>query len=302
MKSIFYYIKKPRFSTYLFLMPSLIIILIFTVIPMIMSLAMGFMKIDIFLKNISFAGFENFEKMFSDARFWNALLNTFVFTLSVVPLQIGIALLIAIYVSKNTIFRKFCRTVLFIPAVCSMTAIGILWSVLLDPNLGIYAHILKTLGISGVTFLKDPNMAMPLVIIMTVWKTFGINMVILVAGIQAIPQMYYEAAQLDGAGTFIQHIKITLPQLLPTLSFCIVTNTIDALKVFDQIYVMTQGGPITTVHTTETIVQYIYNIGFKMQPFNLGYASAIAEILFVLIAATTLIIYKKSFKKEIELY
>lgn len=292
-------IRKPEYSAYVFLMPSLIILLLFVILPIIMSFAMGFLKIDIFLKDISFAGLDNFGKAISDGRFWNALINTFVFALGVVPLQTGIALMLAIYVSKNTIFRKFCRTMLFIPAVCSMAAIGILWSILLDPNLGIYAYFLKTLGITGVTFLKDPNMAMPLVIVTTVWKNFGINMVILVAAIQAIPKMYYEAAQIDGAGTVKQHLKITLPQLLPALSFCIITNIIDSLKVFDQVYVMTQGGPL---NRTETIVQYIYNVGFWIAPFNLGYASAIAEILFVLIALATLIIYRKSFKREMEVF
>ncbi len=300
MRDVFPALRQSKNTPYMFLIPSLTVILIFSILPIVISFVMGFMNINIFLNNSSFAGLANFQKMLVDARFWNSLLNTSIFTLIVVPLQTGISLILAIYVSKNTVFRKFCRTMLFIPAVCSMTAIGILWSILLDPNLGLYAYFFKTLGFSDITFLKDPNLAMPLVIITTVWKNLGISLVILVAGIQAIPQMYYEAAQIDGAGTFTQHMKITIPQLIPTLSFVVITNTIDSLKVFDQIYVMTQGGPITTVHTTESVVQYIYNVGFKLQPFALGYASAIAEVLFILIAAATLIIYRKSFKKEME--
>lgn len=295
MKHLLATLRKPHISAYFFVLPSILLLLVFYVIPIFMSFGMSFLKIDIFLTNISFAGLENFKKLLTDQRFWNALLNTFRFTVFEVPLQTGIALILAIYVSKNSWFRRFSRSLLFLPAVCSMTAIGILWSIILDPTLGIYTYFLKSIGITGVTFLKNPNLAMPTVIGMTVWKTFGLNMIILVAGIQAIPQSYYEAAQIDGAGTFMLHAKITLPQLFPTLSFCLITNMIDALKVFDQIYVMTQGGPL---YKTETIVQYIYNVGFKIAPFNLGYASAIAEILFVLIAATTLIIYRKAFKEE----
>ena len=260
-------LNTPSIAAYVFILPSIIILALFTVLPICISLMMSFLNIDIFLSKISFAGINHYLKILSDTRFWNALRNTAYFTALEVPMQVIFALFIANYVSKNTVFRKFLRSTLFIPAVCSMTAIGILWSILLDSNLGYYTYLFKMMGFTNADFLKNPVLAMPTVIVMTVWKTFGLNMIILVSGIQGISDSYYEAAKIDGASSAAQFSKITLPLLAPTLTFCLITNTIDALKVFDQVYVMTQGGPM---FKTETIVSYIYNVGFKIAPFNLG--------------------------------
>lgn len=288
-------LNTPSAAAYVFILPSVIILTLFTVLPICISLIMSFLNIDIFLSKISFSGMNHYLRIMSDSRFWNALRNTVYFTILEVPLQVIFALFVANYVRKNTLFRKFLRSTLFIPAVCSMTAIGILWSVLLDSNLGYYTYLFKIIGFTNIGFLKDPLLAMPTVIIMTVWKTFGLNMIILVSGIQGISDSYYEAATVDGASSAIQFTNITLPLLAPTLTFCLITNTIDALKVFDQVYVMTQGGPM---FKTETIVSYIYNVGFKIAPFNLGYASAIAQVLFVLIGIVTMFIYKNAYKDK----
>lgn len=294
-RKLFAYFNKPERAAYVFLLPSFLILILFTIVPLLASLVISTLSMDIFLKKITFAGVENFARLLSDERFWNAMKNTLYFTALEMPLQIIFALLIAVYVQRNTGFRKFLRSTLFIPFICSMTAVGIVWSMLLDPTLGMYPYLLRLIGISGVEFLKDPVLAMPSVIFMTVWKNFGFSMIILVAGIQSIPGSYYEAAEIDGSSRFNQFCNITVPLLIPTLSFCIISNTIDCLKVFDQVYVMTQGGPM---YRTETIVQYIYNRGFKISPFNLGYASAIAEVLFVIIAIITLYMYKFFLKKE----
>lgn len=289
------YFNKPQVAAYIFLLPSIIILTLFSLIPLLASLVISTLNMDIFLKKISFVGMANYVKIIADDRFWNAMGNTFYFTVVEMPLQVMLALLVAAYVRKNTLFRKFLRSSFFIPAVCSMTAIGILWSMLLDPTLGMYSYLLGVIGVKGVQFLKDPVLAMPCVILTTVWKNFGLSMVILVAGIQNIPESYYEAAEIDGSSRWGQFINITVPLLVPTLSFCIITNTIDCLKVFDQVYVMTQGGPL---YKTETIVQYIYYRGFKISPFNLGYASAVAEVLFIMIAVIAYYMYRLSLKKE----
>lgn len=289
------FFNKPEGAAYIFLLPSLVILVVFSVIPLVASLVISTLNMDIFLKKVTFAGVSNYLKLFSDERFWNSMLNTVYFTAVEMPLQIIFALLVAVYVQKNTAFRKFLRSAFFVPAICSMTAIGIIWSMLLDPSLGMYPYLLRLVGITGVEFLKDPALAMPCVIFTTIWKNFGLSMIILVAGIQGIPGSYYEAAEIDGSNRWTQFTKITLPLIVPTLSFCVITNTIDCLKVFDQVYVMTQGGPL---YRTETIVQYIYYRGFRIAPFNLGYASAIAEVLFVIIAVIVLYMYRFSLRKE----
>lgn len=287
--------NKPEGAAYLFLLPSLMIFAVFVLFPLLAALIMGTLKMDIFLRNFTFIGMENFKRLLYDERFWNALKNTFYFAGLQMPLQILFSLIIAVYVHKNTRFRKLLRTVFFIPTVCSMTAMGILWSMLLDPSLGFYPYLLRKIGIFGVEFLKDPSLAMPSIIMITVWKNFGLSMIIFVAGIQGIPDEYYEAAKIDGANRWRQFWHVTIPLLLPTLGFCVITNTIGSLQVFDQAFVMTRGGPM---FRTETLVQYAYNRGFQTAPYDLGYASAIAETLFVIIAFITLLMYKYFTKKE----
>ncbi|MBI9048626.1 MAG: sugar ABC transporter permease [Anaerolineaceae bacterium] len=279
------YFKKPKGAAYIFLLPAILTLLVFVFVPLIYAVVISFQDVTIFLNPPNFVGFSNYERMFHDDRFWNALKNTFIFLFEV-PLQVILGLIVAVLLSKNTVFQKFARTVFFIPTICSLTAVGIVWSFLLDPQIGILPYYLFQLGLPRLKFLSDPNMAMPVIILTTVWKNFGLTMMILISGIQGIPQVYYEASKIDGANSIIQFFKITLPLLIPSLGFCIITNTIGSFQVFDQIYVMTQGGPL---HTTETLVMYIYNVGFATQPFNLSYASAIAVILFIIIMVISLL-------------
>ncbi|WP_373231093.1 carbohydrate ABC transporter permease [Cohnella sp.] len=279
------FFKKPQGAAYLFILPALVILLVFTVIPLLATIVISVLDMDIFLKGASYSGMENFQKLLSDERYWNAMKNTFYFTFVQMPLQIMLALVVAVFVSTNTLFRKILRTAFFLPFVCSLTAIAIVWSFLLDPQTGLYTHYLHLIGLPRLEFLRDPELAMPTVILMTVWRNFGYSMIILMAGIQSIPKSYYEAAQIDGASKLKQFKNITIPMLIPALSFCVITTTISALQVFDQIFVTTQGGPL---FRTETVVNYIYNTGFKLAPYDLGYASAISVSLMVVIMLITL--------------
>lgn len=287
--------NKPQVAAYVFILPSIIILIIFWMIPLIASLIMSFMNIDLFFSRSDFVGLLNYINMLDDSRFWNSLYNTLRFMLMEMPLQIALSLVLAAFVSRDTLFCKFTRTVLYIPVICSLTAMGILWSLLLDPTLGYYSYVFKRLGVETMGFLKSTTWAMPSIAVMTVWKNFGLTMVIISAAMLSVPKSLYEAATIDGAGSFDRFFKITIPQIIPALGFCIITNTIDSLKVFDQVYIMTQGGPL---NSTETIVQYIYNRGFRVAPFNLGYASAIAEVLFIIILVISLFMYKYFMKKE----
>lgn len=287
--------KKRKFQphnqkvAYLFILPSMLILTIFVFVPLISSLVISLLNMNIFMNDISFAGLDNFKKLISDQRVWNATWNTIVFSLFQVPLQIGLALLLSIYVSRNTKYTKLLRSVYYLPFVCSMTAIGIVWSMLLDPNLGLFPYWLGKLGLESVAFLKDPVLAMPTVIVITAWKGFGYTLTLITAAVLNISPSLYEAADIDGAGTWTKFRKITIPGIFPTISFCTVTTAIGSLQVFDQTYVMTQGGPL---YKTETLVQYIYDRGFQTAPYDLGYASAISVYLFVIIAVVTFILRK----------
>jgi multiple sugar transport system permease protein len=294
LKAIQSFFNKPKGAAYLFILPAVLTLFIFVVIPLISAVGISFVNLTIFLRPPKFVGMANYARLLQDERFWNALKNSFYFLLEM-PIQVILGLLVAVYLSKNTLFRQFLRSVFFVPVVCSLTAMAIVWSFLLDPQIGILPYYLTQIGLPHLQFLSDPKMAMPLVILMTVWKNFGMTMVILVAGIQSIPHTYYEAAEIDGAGSSAQFFQITIPLLIPSLAFCIVTNTIGSLQVFDQIFVMTQGGPL---HSTETLVMYIYNVGFTAQPFNLSYASTIAVVLFVMIMFISLLMNKYLTQRE----
>lgn len=289
-----YWYRQDK-AAYLFLAPSLTILFLFSFIPLVCSIVISLMNLDIFFSEPSFAGISNFTQALGDERFWNALKNTVVFAVTEVPLQIVIGLLVACAVSSTSLFSKIYRTVFFVPVVCSMAAIGIAWSLLLDGTIGMVPYVCKQLfHITGLSFFRDPDTAMATVVTMTVWKNFGYTMSILVVGIQAISSDLYEAAKIDGASRVKQFIHVTIPGLMPSLGFCLITNLIGSLQVFDQVYVTTQGGP---QFKTETLVQYIYKTGFS-NPYDLGYASAISVLMLLFILMLSLPVYRKMFKAE----
>lgn len=282
---------RPNYqkSAYLFIMPSMLILTVFVFVPLAMSLLISVLNMNIFMKDISFAGLVNFKKIFADSRVSNATINSLVFTLFEVPLQVGLALILSMYVAKNTKYTKLLRSIYYLPFVCSMTAVGIVWSMLLDPNMGLVPYLIRQFGMETISFLKDPNLAMPTVVVVTAWKGFGYTLTLITAAVLNISGSLYEAADMDGANAWKKFIHITVPGIWPTISFCIVTTTIGSMQVFDQTYVMTHGGPL---NRTETLVQYIYDRGFQTAPYDLGYASAISVYLFVIIAVITFVLRK----------
>lgn len=283
------YEPQQQKSAYLFILPSMLILTVFVFVPLFASLVISLLNMNIFMKDTSFIGLQNFVRAFKDSRVHNATLNSFYFAVFEVPLQIGIALLLSMYVAKNNKYTRALRSIYYLPFVCSMTAVGIVWSMLLDPNLGMLPYLLKCIGIESVSFLKDPNLAMPTIIVVSAWKGFGYTLTLITAAVLNVSASLYEAAEMDGANMWQKFIYITIPGIWPTVSFCIVTTMISALQMFDQAYVMTQGGPL---NRTETLVQYIYDRGFQTAPYDLGYASAISVYLFVLIAIITFVLRK----------
>lgn len=289
------YTAHNQKSAYLFILPSMIILSIFVFVPLIASFLISITNMNIFMKDISFIGRKNFIRLFADNRVSNATFNSLYFTLLEVPLQVGLALLLTMCLAENNRYCKLLRSIYYLPFVCSMTAIGIVWSMLLDPNMGLFVYWLKQVGFQTVSFLKDPNFAMPTIIIVTAWKGFGYTLTLLAAAALNISWSLYEAADMDGAGSFKKFIHITIPGIWPTISFCIVTTTIGAMQMFDQAYVMTQGGPL---NRTETVVQYIYDRGFQTAPYDLGYASAISVYLFLIVAVLTFVLKKFILNRE----
>lgn len=279
--------RKRNLAGYIFILPSLIIFLVFVFVPLIVSIVFSLFKFDMMFNNFTFVKLSNYIKMFQDERFLNSLSNTLYYTAATVVVQVVLALLIAVAISKKIGINSVFKGVFFIPAICSMTIISIIWSFLLNKDIGIISYYLNFLGINVVDWLNDPTWAMPAVIIVSIWRNFGFSMVILLAGIDGIPDVYYEASEIDGAGRIKQFFKITLPMLVPTIGFVVITTMIGSFQVFDQVFVMTRGGPL---FKTETVVQYIYNVGFES--FDLPYACAIAEVLLVIILVITALMFK----------
>ena len=271
----------------LFAGPALAAIGVFFVLPVGAALLLSLTDFDLYAvadpANLRFVGLANYARLLGDPSFWNALGNTLYFaavggTLSVLA-SLGGALLLDAPLARA---RGFFRTVYFLPVVTTLVAVAIVWRFLYHPRIGVLNRALEALGLPAVDWLGDPAWAMPAIIGLAVWKNFGWNLVIFAAGLQAIPARLYEAARLDGATGWQQLRHVTLPLLLPTTSFVVLMTAIGSLQLFAEPYVMTQGGP---GDATRSLVLLMYEQGFRW--WNLGFAAAIAFVLFAIVAAAT---------------
>ena len=270
--------NKPSHIAYLFIAPVMILLVTFSIIPMIASFFLSTFDADIFLKDIKFIGLGNYQEALQDPRFWNGLWVTVKFAVVEVPIQMVVAMILAALVTKNSVQNKIFRGIYFLPIICSATAVAIMWRMFLHSSVGIFTYFLELMGI----------------IFMSVWKTFGISTIIFVSAMQNVPKDLYEAADLDGCSKIKQFFKITIPIIMPTFSFILITRLIGSLQVFDIIFTTTGGGPN---YTTESLVTYVYTRAFSTQN-RLGYATALSEFLFGLILVLTVIMYGKMFKNK----
>jgi len=275
--------RKETAAGYLFLLPALGGILVFILGPVVAAIALSFTKWDL-LTPAKFIGLSNYQELIQDPMFRKVMLNTLIFTGASVPLSLILSLGLALALNQKIKGIVIFRTIYFLPVVSSMVAVSLVWRWLYNPNYGLLNYFLNLLHLPSVNWLFSTTWAMPAVILMSVWKGLGYNMVIFLAGLQGIPQMYYESAKIDGAGKFQAFKNITLPLLSPTTFFVLVISIISSFQVFDQIFVMTSGGP---AHATEVIIYYIYHNAFQI--FRMGYASALAFCLFIIIFALTLL-------------
>ncbi|MDX6233954.1 MAG: multiple sugar transport system permease protein [Nocardioidaceae bacterium] len=257
-----------------FMLPALVILAAFVGWPMFSALRLSFTNSSGFGRN-EWIGLDNYRTIFTDSRVLDTLGHTALYTILFTPTALIAALLLAMLLNSGRLIgRGFFRTALFLPFIVSLAVAAFAWSYLLDPQVGLLNYWLRTVGIRLGNVLEDPALAMPTVVLIAVWKNFAFYMVIFMAGLQEIPASLYEAAKIDGAGAWRRFISITLPQLSNTLAFVVIFAMIAALQAFDQIYVLTGGGPY---RSTQTVVMEIYQTGFK--ELNLGLASALSYVL-----------------------
>lgn len=276
--------RGDGFAAFLFLSPTIIIFGAFIIFPVIFSFYLSFHQWNMFGTERTFIGFANYSQLLNSPEFWQVFKNTIVYTVGTVPVNMMLALAVAYVLNKKLIGKKFLRTAFFTPVIISWIAAAVIWRWLFEPNYGLINHVIGWFGVSQVNWLNDPSMAMIALIIVGVWKTFGFNMILFSAGLQAIPEHYYEAAQIDGANKLSQFWNITIPLLSPTTFFIVIMSVIGSFQVFDAVYVLTSGGPFGS---TKVMIFYIYENAFKF--FNMGYASALAYALFAVIFILTLL-------------
>lgn len=266
------------------MLPSLLVIGVFMFWPIGQIVWFSLHNWSFIATDQPWTGLDNYHQLANDSRFWGDLCNTLLFTAVVVPASVLLPLPAAVALTGRLRGRALFRAACFLPAVSSYAVMSIIWLLLLQPDIGLLAHWFAVLHLPVSDWLHDPSWALPAIMVVGIWKTFGFNMVILLTGIQGIAETYYEAARVDGASVPAQFFLITLPLLRPTLLFVTVTSMIASFQIFDPVFVMTGGGPL---FSTETLVTYIYHEGFQL--FATGYASAIACVLFLIMLILTVV-------------
>ena len=267
----------------LFLLPSLMGFLVFIIYPVFYSLGVSFTDWDL-INPMKFVGIKNYQRLVNDSTFWNSLKNTFLFIIGYLPSVMIIGLLVALLLNSKLCLKPVFRGVYFLPVVTSWVAVSLVWKWLFNPKYGLINYFLTMIGLHGPNWLNDPKTAMLAIIITSVWKDIGFIMVLYLGGLQNISVSLYEAADIDGADKWHQFWKITLPMLKQTTFFVSMISLINSFQVFDQVNIMTAGGP---GDATTVLVQNIYNSAFKYS--EMGYAAAMSWILFLIILVVSVV-------------
>lgn len=285
---------KP-YIPYLFIAPVILLLFLFNLLPTFISFIVSQFDADLTFHNGVYLGLGNFSEVLHDSRFWNSLAVTAKWTVVEVPCQLLLALLLAGLLTKNTLTNKLFRAVYFMPIICSATATGIMWKLILHSNVGYVTYLFRLMGLGKINFMNTPGLTFYVIVFMSVWKTFGISTTILIGAMQNVSVSLYEAADIDACSKFKQFFYITLPSIKPTLWFLIMTRVIGSFQVFDIVYTTTGGGPSLS---TETLVTYIYTRGFEV--FRMGYASALSVCLLLIVLVMTLVMYAMMLRGERE--
>lgn len=275
-------LSKDSFWAWIFILPALLGTFIFIILPVLGSFTISLTKWNL-IGSPEFVGIDNYMELFRDKEFYLVILNTFYYAVATTIFGIIIPLILAVFLDKGIKGSEFFKSAYFIPFITPMIVVAIVWEWIFDPNNGILNWVLN----ANIEWLYDPVVAMPALILVSVWKNIGYNMVIFLAGLQAIPESLNEAAKIDGATGLKCFKNVTLPMLSPTIFFVSIITTISSFQVFDLIYLMTEGGP---QNSTMVMVYWMYKNAFEY--FKLGKASAIAYVLFFIILLLTLVQWK----------
>lgn len=276
--------QRPATVGWLMLSPAIVLMIVFLLVPILLTFVLAFTNARLISPEpAQFIGLENFVRLFGSETFWKSLTNTVIFAVVVVPVQSGIALMLAVLINGKFRGVNFFRTVYFLPVVTSMVVVSMLWLFLYQSD-GLINVLLAKIGIQGPDWLGDPRTALGAMIVMSIWQAVGMHMVIWLSGLQTIPGELYEAAAIDGANSWKQFLNVTWPGLRQTRTFILITITIAAFSLFTQVNVMTQGGPLDA---TSTVVFQAVRTGFQQQ--QTGYASAISLVFFAIVLAVSLV-------------
>jgi multiple sugar transport system permease protein len=269
---------------YVFLLPNFLLILVFTAFPVVAGFGLSFTRWDL-LQPARFVGIANYAKLATEPLFQQVLFNSFYFVVGTIPPQTVLALAMALALNQKIRGMTFYRAAYFMPVVTSMVAVAMVWQWLYQPEFGVINSFLKMLGIAGPKWLFSDTWAMPSVIIVGIWKNVGYSMVIFLAALQSVPEELHDAAKIDGAGAWSRFTQVTIAMISPAIFFVIVLSIIGSfIGTFDAIYILTQGGP---ANATLVIVYYLYQYAFQF--YQMGYAAAVAYVLFVILFIATLI-------------
>lgn len=283
---------KKKAVPYLLVSPYIIHFFIFIAFPVVFSIVLTFHKWNI-ISPMEYTGFANYIRLFQDALFLKSILNTLIFLIIHIPLQIIVALFLAEVLNQKIFLRGFFRAAFFLPVVVSGVVVTILWQQLYGFDTGLLNKILVTLGFGKVGWLIDPKIAMPSIAIMATWKNVGLYIVLFLVGLQTVPKHYYEAADLEGASHWQKFFKITLPMINPTIFLVVILSTVGGFSLFIEPYILTGGGPL---NSTLSAVLYIYKQAFFY--YHMGY-SATLGLFFALIILSVVIIQKKFIEREV---
>ncbi len=280
--------KNETFAGYMFLLPCLFFLLFMAILPVFLTVIIsltnwGSVATD--LSKVSFVGFENYLDLFKDETFYTALKNNILLLVYTIPIQLLLSFVLAVMINKYCYFKNFFKSIYFLPYISSTVAVATIWMVVLQPSYGPVTEMLKAIGIENTPkWLSDLHWALPSLSGMVVWQNLGYDIIIILAALQTVPFELYESADMDGANWFVKIRKITLPMITPTIFFLIIYETMETFRIFDQISVLTDGGP---GDATQVLVYYLYKQAFRNSHIN--YGAAITVVLFIIVFIITLV-------------
>jgi putative chitobiose transport system permease protein len=283
-------VNWTRYSPYLFLTPALLLLGLTVFLPAVQAFYLSFTEYDPIAGTATWQGLKNFDRLVKDDTFWQTMRNTVVYLCGVVPVLVFVPLLLAIALNQKLKGMSFFRAAYYVPVIVSMVVAGIAWKFIYAEN-GLLDRLLQTIGIAGLPWLTSPSLALFSVMLVTIWKGLGYYMTIYLAGLQSIPADLYEAAAIDGSDRLTKHWDITIPLMRPYMLLVAVISAIAATKIFEEVYVMTQGGPR---NSSKTVVYYLYQQGFGSNNPDLSYACTIGLVLFLIIFSLSIVNLKLS--------